>query len=141
MTPAPQTAPYGAWRSPITADLIAGGRIGVSSPRLDGDDIYWIESRPEEAGRSVIVRYVNMLQMSDEDLRSAIKFEADKYIPFDIDEVQLDCVRLEGADAGGGAGGTREGGGPVWGRGRRERAGGVAAAPGLAAAVRGFLGV
>jgi dipeptidyl aminopeptidase/acylaminoacyl peptidase len=56
VTPAPQTAPYGAWRSPITADLIAGGRIGVSSPRIDGDDIYWIESRPEEAGRSVVVR-------------------------------------------------------------------------------------
>lgn len=57
------------------------------------------------SGRSVIVRYVNMLQMSDEDLRGAIRFEADKYIPFDIDEVQLDCVRLEGAEAGAGMGG------------------------------------
>ena len=52
----PTTAPYGTWRSPITADLITGRRVGLTSPRIDGDAIYWIENRPEEAGRSVIVR-------------------------------------------------------------------------------------
>ncbi len=46
-------------------------------------------------GRSVIVRYVNMVSMSDDDLKNALRFEADKYIPFDIDEVVLDCQRLE----------------------------------------------
>ncbi len=50
------------------------------------------------SGRSVIVRYVSMTQMSDENLRNAIKFEADKYIPFDIDEVVLDCQRLHGTN-------------------------------------------
>jgi dipeptidyl aminopeptidase/acylaminoacyl peptidase len=52
----PQTAPYGAWHSPITADLITGRRVGLSSPHIDGGDVYWIENRPEEAGRAVIVR-------------------------------------------------------------------------------------
>jgi dipeptidyl aminopeptidase/acylaminoacyl peptidase len=52
----PETAPYGAWRSLITADLITGKRVGVVSPRIDGDDVYWIENRPAEAGRSVVVR-------------------------------------------------------------------------------------
>jgi dipeptidyl aminopeptidase/acylaminoacyl peptidase len=56
MSQTPQTAPYGAWRSPITAELITGRRVGVIVPRIDGDDVYWIENRPEEAGRSVIVR-------------------------------------------------------------------------------------
>jgi dipeptidyl aminopeptidase/acylaminoacyl peptidase len=56
LTPTPQTAPYGTWRSPITTDLITGRRVGVSNPMFDSDDIYWIESRPAEAGRSVIVR-------------------------------------------------------------------------------------
>jgi len=46
------------------------------------------------SGKSVIVRYINMIPMSDENLRNAIRFEADKYIPFDIDEVELDCQRL-----------------------------------------------
>ena len=42
----PETAPYGTWRSPITTDLITGQRVGVVSPRIDGDDVYWIENRP-----------------------------------------------------------------------------------------------
>ena len=51
-----QVAPYGAWRSPITADLIVGGTVGLEQVALDGDDVYWIEARPAEAGRNVIVR-------------------------------------------------------------------------------------
>ncbi len=47
------------------------------------------------SGKSVIVRYLTMIQMASEDLQNAIKFEADKYIPFDVDEVVLDCQRLE----------------------------------------------
>lgn len=50
------------------------------------------------SGRSVIIRYVNMIEMSDEDLASAMRFEADKYIPFEIDEVVLDCQKLEEAE-------------------------------------------
>ncbi|HEX4137543.1 MAG TPA: S9 family peptidase [Bryobacteraceae bacterium] len=32
--------------------------IGLSEVRFDGDDIYWLESRPQEGGRYVVVRYV-----------------------------------------------------------------------------------
>lgn len=52
----PVVAPFGAWESPITADLIVGDTVALSAPRVDGDYIYWIESRPSEEGRSVIVR-------------------------------------------------------------------------------------
>lgn len=51
-----QIAPYGFWKSPITADLIVAGTIGLGQIALDGQDIYWIEGRPAAAGRSVIVR-------------------------------------------------------------------------------------
>jgi dipeptidyl aminopeptidase/acylaminoacyl peptidase len=51
-----QLAPFGSWKSPITADAIVADSIGLSSIVLDGTDIYWLESRPQEAGRSVIVR-------------------------------------------------------------------------------------
>ena len=47
------------------------------------------------SGQSVVVRYVPMMKMSDVDLKQAIRFEADKYLPFDLDEVQLDCQGLE----------------------------------------------
>jgi dienelactone hydrolase len=51
----PQVLPYGAWSSPITSDLIVAGTVGLSQPRVDGDSIYWIESRPQEKGRQVVV--------------------------------------------------------------------------------------
>jgi len=46
---------YGSWKSPISAELVAGGEIGLEQIRLDGNDIYWIERRPQEGGRKVIV--------------------------------------------------------------------------------------
>src|SRR6266436_9125270 len=51
-----RVVPYGSWKSPITSDLIVAGTIGLSEIALDGEDIYWIEGRPSEGGRSVIVR-------------------------------------------------------------------------------------
>ena len=48
--------PYGSWKSPITSDLIVAKSIGLSEVQIDGDDIYWLESRPDEGGRSVVVR-------------------------------------------------------------------------------------
>jgi len=53
---ASQIAPYGSWKSPITPDLIASDSIRLEQVRLDGGDIYWIEMRPSEGGRYVIVR-------------------------------------------------------------------------------------
>jgi len=50
------TAPYGSWKSPITSELIVSQTIGLGAIAVDGDDIYWIEARPMEAGRNVIVR-------------------------------------------------------------------------------------
>lgn len=52
----PKIAPYGTWASPITSELIVGQAIGLSGLSVDGDDIYWLESRPTEGGRSVLVR-------------------------------------------------------------------------------------
>lgn len=52
----PKTAPYGSWKSPITSDLIVSEIIGLGNIALDGDDIYWIEMRPAENGRYVLVK-------------------------------------------------------------------------------------
>lgn len=61
------------------------------------------------SGQAVVVRYITMVEMSDSELRQAIRFESDKYLPFDADDVILDCQRLsrdpapniEGEDASG----------------------------------------
>ncbi len=49
-------APYGSWKSPITSDLIVAGTVSLSEITFDGDDIYWLEGRPSEGGRNVVVR-------------------------------------------------------------------------------------
>ena len=51
----PKTAPYGSWKSPVTSDLIVAQSIALSEVRLDGDKIYWLEGRPQEQGRFVVV--------------------------------------------------------------------------------------
>src|SRR6266852_2811580 len=51
-----QTAPYGSWKSPINSDLIVKESIGLGQVKMDGNDIYWIEMRPSEGGRQVVVR-------------------------------------------------------------------------------------
>ena len=52
----PITAPYGTWTSPLSARSVAAGGVQLSRVVLDGDDLYWLERRPEEGGRSVVVR-------------------------------------------------------------------------------------
>jgi dipeptidyl aminopeptidase/acylaminoacyl peptidase len=49
-------ASYGSWKSPITTDLITAKSISLSEVAISGQDIYWTESRPSEAGRCVIMR-------------------------------------------------------------------------------------
>ncbi len=51
-----QISPYGSWKSPITADLVAAGEVGLEQVRTDGDAIYWMERRAHEGGRKVVVR-------------------------------------------------------------------------------------
>jgi dipeptidyl aminopeptidase/acylaminoacyl peptidase len=51
-----RTGPFGSWRSPITPEMIATGIIGLDQIAVDGQDVYWIEARPREQGRHVIVR-------------------------------------------------------------------------------------
>ena len=48
--------PYGSWPSPIApADLATAG-LRLGPPSADGDRLHWVEGRPTEGGRSVLVR-------------------------------------------------------------------------------------
>ncbi len=52
--------PYGSWPSPLTAAVIAAGGIGLGGPAVrsgpNGDEVWWSEFRPAEAGRVVLCR-------------------------------------------------------------------------------------
>ena len=51
-----KTLPFGTWPSSITADAIVAETVRLSSVSLDGGRIAWLEGRPGEGGRAVLVR-------------------------------------------------------------------------------------
>ena len=53
----PSQAPVGQWQSPITSEMITSKSIGLGAAKAGPDGlIYWLEARPTEGGRSVLVR-------------------------------------------------------------------------------------
>ena len=46
------------------------------------------------SGKNVIFRYIQMADMSDDKLVQAVRLDADKYIPFDVEEVELDVQKI-----------------------------------------------
>jgi dipeptidyl aminopeptidase/acylaminoacyl peptidase len=51
-----QVAPYGSWPSPVTAEHIGRGAVALAEPALADGSVWWIEGRPTERGRQVVVR-------------------------------------------------------------------------------------
>ena len=49
-------APFGAWISPVTTDLMTAAAISLGALTVDGDALYWLEGRPSESGRTVLCR-------------------------------------------------------------------------------------
>ena len=49
-------APYGTWKSPLTAARVTAGALRLDQIQLDGDAVYWVEGRASEGGRNVLVR-------------------------------------------------------------------------------------
>ena len=48
--------PYGEWPSPITAASLVSGAVGIAECCVDGSDIWWAEARPDEGGRTALMR-------------------------------------------------------------------------------------
>lgn len=53
------------------------------------------------SGHSVIIKKISLPQMSDEELAESIQWEAEQYIPFDVDDVNIDYQVLEGPSLSG----------------------------------------
>lgn len=55
---AAKTAPYGGWESPISAEFITESGVGLGGVSVGpvSGDLYWLERRPKEGGRSVLCR-------------------------------------------------------------------------------------
>ena len=51
-----QVRPYGTWPSPISAEVVAAQGVRLGAVAVEGDEVYWLEGRPHEGGRNVLVR-------------------------------------------------------------------------------------
>ena len=56
MTTEPIFAPCGSWESPVTTEMLTAGTLRFEGIAADGGDVYWVESRPDEAGRCAAMR-------------------------------------------------------------------------------------
>lgn len=62
---------------------------------MEEADIKEREVTSAVSGQAVIVRYIEMPYMSSEELSGAIKYEAEQYIPFELENVEVDYQILE----------------------------------------------
>jgi dipeptidyl aminopeptidase/acylaminoacyl peptidase len=51
----PDTLPYGTWPSVITSELLVEQVVRLGDVDVTGDEVWWNEGRPAEAGRQVLV--------------------------------------------------------------------------------------
>jgi dipeptidyl aminopeptidase/acylaminoacyl peptidase len=76
MCPA-EIAPYGSWRSPITPEFITSLSGIPTEIQISGSDVYWLEMRPQDAGRYVVMRRaadgsINDMTTSDFNVRTRV---------------------------------------------------------------------
>jgi len=65
-----QDQPYGSWVSELSSQELAKGAKRLSEPRVFKDEVLWLEGRPEESGRTALVKFdgVNVLTLGPDDL-------------------------------------------------------------------------
>jgi dipeptidyl aminopeptidase/acylaminoacyl peptidase len=49
-------APFGSWPSPLEAARVAAAGVRIYQPRRSGEVVHWLELRPAEGGRTVLVQ-------------------------------------------------------------------------------------
>ncbi|HEX7964658.1 MAG TPA: S9 family peptidase [Gammaproteobacteria bacterium] len=52
-----RAAACGSWPSPLSVEMAAGAQRRLMQPRAAADGTYWLEGRPEEGGRVVLVHH------------------------------------------------------------------------------------
>ena len=59
------TLAYGAWPSPIAADMLAAQSVRLGAVAMDGGAALWVEGRPSDGGRNVLVRTESAASAAD----------------------------------------------------------------------------
>ena len=51
--------PYGLWPSPIDGEQVARQATAYDAVHTSGEAVYWLETRPSQDGRAVVVRWTD----------------------------------------------------------------------------------
>jgi type IV pilus assembly protein PilM len=93
---------------PLSPEAIVDGSIMDSSLVVDAIHKLNDEAKVKAAqyatslsGHSVIIKKIQLPAMSHDELSESIQWEAEQYIPFDINDVRMDYVVLPEAEVGG----------------------------------------
>ena len=93
---------------PLPPEAIVDGAIMDSGAVIDAVQNVFQDNRIKTtdcatgvSGNAVIVKKISLPQMSEEELAESIHWEAEQYIPFDIQDVQLDYEVVEGGATAG----------------------------------------
>jgi hypothetical protein len=93
--------PYGSWPSPITAKFITSSSVRLGSLSVDKEgELYWLEGRPQEKGRQVVVRYCGEAAKSDR--AAAARDKASERFGVDVTPAEANA-RTRVHEYGGGA--------------------------------------
>ena len=57
--------PYGLWPSPIDAEQVARQGTAYDAVHTSGEAVYWLETRPSQDGRAVVVRWTDDAGVAD----------------------------------------------------------------------------
>jgi type IV pilus assembly protein PilM len=89
----------------VDGAIIDGAAVADAIRRLfDGRGIKTREVAASLSGNAVIVKKITLPVMTEAELAESIYWEAEQYIPFDIQDVNLDYQMLDVPDAAGGKG-------------------------------------
>ena len=83
------------------AIMDAGSVIDAIQRVFTGQKIKTADVATSVSGNAVIVKKISLPQMSSEELAESIHWEAEQYIPFDIQDVAIDYEVVEGSESGG----------------------------------------
>lgn len=90
------------WEAIIDGAIMDAGAIVDAINRLfTNHKVKTNDVATSVSGNAVIVKKISLPQMSADELSESIHWEAEQYIPFDIQDVSLDYEILEGAEDGG----------------------------------------
>ena len=89
---------------PLSPEAIVDGTIMDSGLVVDAISSLFTSNKIKSAdvamslsGHSVIIKKINLPLMSPEELAESIQWEAEQYIPFDVEDVSIDYQVLDGS--------------------------------------------